>query len=83
MNCYYFYTAFDMLCHNFTYKTIVMIQQALGEKIVDIPKIGTIYEKFHIYVKYVGKMYYLCAVKQKTKNDEDSNFKNSRTDRQC
>ncbi len=27
-------------------------------------------------------MYYLCAVKQKTKNDEDSNFKNSRTDRQ-
>ena len=43
-----------------------MIQLALGEKIVNIPKVGTFYEKFHIYVKRVGKMYYLCAVKQKT-----------------
>ena len=56
-----------------------MIQLALGEKIVDIPKVGIFYEKFHIYVKCIGKMHYLCAVK-KTKNDEDSNFKNSRTD---
>ena len=46
MNCYYFYTAFDMLCHNFTCKTITMIQLALREKIIDIPKIGTIYRNF-------------------------------------
>lgn len=44
-------------------------------------EIGALFlKKFHIYVKYVGKMYYLCAVKQKTKNDENSNAKNSRTD---
>jgi hypothetical protein len=42
--------------------------------------IGFFFELFHINVKHIGKMHYLCAVKQKTKNDEDSNFKNTRTD---